>query len=132
MLFFASEHPEELVFPTLRLGADGEESTADLGLEDDDERDEADAYESPEYGGKQLHLKGVDKLPDEEDGHDAHEDADGCRAFQQPVEAIKEQRHQQDVDDVYNPDLYEEVNHVSFVYLSAKIKVFFNSTAFFT
>ena len=93
------------------LVADGEKETSYLGLENDDERNEAYTDEGAEDGGQHLHLQELDQLPDEEDGHDADEDTHGRGAFQQTVEAEKQQRHQEDVDDIEDAELDEEVNH---------------------
>ena len=70
-------------------------------------------------------MQGVDELPDEEDGHDADEDADGRRAFQEAVEAIEQQGYQHDVDDVNDSDLYEKVYHGGFLLSFGKNKGFF-------
>ena len=48
MATLAFEDVEHFVFPGLRLGADGEQKTPYLRLEDDDERDETHTDKSPE------------------------------------------------------------------------------------
>ena len=108
---FAVEETEEFQVAVAGLGSDGEQESPDLGLEDNDEGNEAHAHEGTQDGGEQLHLQGVDELPDQEDGDDADEDADGGGAFKQSIERIKQHRHQYDVDDVNYSNLNEEVQH---------------------
>ena len=82
-------HPQKLEFSGqfafLGLGAYGEQETSYLRLEYDDECDEAHANKGSKDGGEHFHLQGLDQLPDEEDGHNANEDAHGRGAFQQTV-----------------------------------------------
>ena len=107
--------------------ADGEQKPPYLGLEDDNERDEAHADKGSENSGQYFHLKGLDQLPDEEDGDDADEDTHGGGAFQQAVEAVKQQRDQEYIDDVEDADLNEEVNHN--VNFAAKLRGFSDTLA---
>ena len=97
----------------LGLRSDGEEETPYLRLENDDERNETHTDKGTKDGGQHFHLQGLDQLPDEENGHDADEDAHGGGAFQEAVKAIEKARHQKDVENVENADLYEQVDHDS-------------------
>ena len=74
-----------------------------LRLEHHDHGNKPHADELPQDLAEQLHLQHLYHLPEQVNGNDAGEDPDGCRALYQVVNFIKDQRKQDDVDEINDP-----------------------------
>ena len=81
-----------------------------LGLEDDDERDDAHRNQLAQNRREQLHVERPDHHPHQIDGDDARQDIGSVGALGHAVNPKHDQRHQQDVDEVNESERYETHN----------------------
>ena len=81
----------------LCLRAYEEEELTHLGLEDDDQRDNADADDAAEYLCAETHVEEVGELPSDINDHDGPENAYDIGATNQPVELEHQDGNQQNI-----------------------------------
>ena len=87
-------------FVDLRLGADEEEETPYLGLEDDDEGNETYADDGREDGTEETHAEEVGGAPGDKQNDECPENEDDIGAFDDAVDVVHQGGDKDDVDDV--------------------------------
>ena len=105
------------------LGANEEEEFANFGLEDDNQRNQADAYYLAEQGSGKAHVEEIGDLTCDDDDEDGPKDANDVGSSNQAVEVEKECGYQEYVDDVDKADGMEtcdEREHFAFCELKVE------------
>ena len=95
---------DEGVASELCLSADEQQELTHLGLEDDDQGDDADVDDAAKYLGAEAHVEQVGDPPADDDAYYRPEDADDVGAFDQTVELVDQYGYQQDIEDVDKTD----------------------------
>ena len=96
----------------LRLGADEEEEFAYLGLEDDDEGDEANAHDAAQYLAAETHAQRGEDAPGDVHDEEGPENTDDVGAFQHAIEVVYQHGYHEDVEDVDKSDV-QKGNHTN-------------------
>ena len=83
------------------------EELADVVLEDDDNGNHAHRHQLVEDGAEQAHLEYLrDEHPHDDEDDDAHEGVERARLTHQPVDVEQEHTYQQNVDKVFQREVY--------------------------
>ena len=86
--------------------ADALQGSSELGLEDDDEGEEADDGPGLQDLREELESEELSCCVDDVEGDDADDEAHGARAPDEAEEPVEEERREDDVDDRDRLDLY--------------------------
>jgi hypothetical protein len=89
---------------------DEQEKLPDLRLKNNNQRDEPDTDKLSEDLTQQLHLEGFNDLPDQVNGNDPYKDPDGGSPFYEVVDLIEQDRKEDDIDDIDDPDVKKAVD----------------------
>ena len=89
----------------LGLGADEKKKFADFGLKDDDQGDEADTHDAAKDLAAETHVENVENAPGDIHDDEYPENAYDVSAFEQMIQLIDKESHQEDVQDIDKTDL---------------------------
>ena len=88
------------------MGADGDEETADVVLEQHDQGECAYADEFVEDGTEQSHLEHLgDDNPESEEDEDAIEDVERAGVAHQAVDVVEQEGDKENVDGVFDSEI---------------------------
>ena len=96
---------EDGVACELGLGADEKKEFADFGLKDDDQGDEADTHDTSKDLAAETHVENVENAPGDIHDDENPENAYDVSAFEQMIQLIDKESHQEDVQYIDKTDL---------------------------
>ena len=74
-------------------------------MNEHDERNDTHRHQLVKNGAQQAHLKHLrHKEPHNDENQDAHEDVERAALAHQPVNVVEHERHQQNIDEVFNSE----------------------------